>query len=134
MRKDKEIAFKMRTTGKSYREIREVLGVPVSTLSEWFGQIAWSKDMARKLAAKAQVQHTARVVQLGKIRGRYLARAYDEARIEAKMDLEILKYNPLFIAGLMLYWGEGDKASKSQVRHANTDPELIKLFVFFLKN
>ena len=134
MRKDKEIAFKMRTTGKSYREIREALGVPVSTLSEWFGQIAWSKDMARKLAAKAQVQHTARVVQLGKIRGRYLARAYDEARIEAKMDLEILKYNPLFIAGLMLYWGEGDKASKSQVRLANTDPELIKLFVFFLKN
>lgn len=31
-------------------------------------------------------------------------------------------------------WGEGDKRTRGQVRLANTDPELIRLFVFFLKN
>lgn len=133
MRKDKEIATKMRKTGKSYREIRDALKVPLSTLSDWFGKIGWSQDIAKKLAVRAQIQHTARIVELDKIRGQRLARAYEEARTEAREDLEILKYNPLFIAGLMLYWGEGDKATKAQVRLANTDPKLIKLFVFFLQ-
>lgn len=134
MRKDKEIATRMRRAGKSYQEIRRELKVPLSTLSDWFSKIDWSRDIAKKLAAQVQIQHTARIVKLDKIRGQHLARAYEEARNEAWKDLEILKYNPLFIAGLMLYWGEGDKATKSQVRLANTDPELIKLFVYFLKN
>lgn len=134
MRKDKENATKMRRAGKSYREIHSALKVPLSTLSDWFSKIGWSQNMAKKLASKVQVQHTARIVELDKIRGQHLARAYEEARNEARKDLDILKYNPLFIAGLMLYWGEGDKATKSQVRLANTDPELIKFFVYFLKN
>ena len=132
MRKDKGVAFEMRKTGKSYAEIRNSLKIPKATLSGWFSEIGWSKEVAKKLAAKVQIQHTVRLVALDKIRGQHLAHAYEEARSEAREDLEILKYNPLFIAGLMLYWGEGDKATKAQVRLANTDPELIKLFVFFL--
>jgi len=133
MRKDKEIAAKMRKRGKSYNEIYLALRVPKATLSDWFSKIGWSKKVAKKLANQIQVQHTARIKRLDKIRGQHLARAYEEARNEARQDLKILKYNPLFIAGLMLYWGEGDKATKGQVRIANTDPELIKFFVFFLR-
>jgi hypothetical protein len=133
MRKDKENATKMRKSGKSYNEIHVALKIPKATLSDWFSKVGWSKVMAKKLATKVQTQHTARIVELDKIRGQHLARAYDKARIEAREDLEILKYHPLFIAGIMLYWGEGDKATKSKVRLVNTDPELIKLFVFFLK-
>ena len=132
MRKDKEIAIKMRREGKSYREIRDSLKVPVSTLSNWFGEIGWSKEVAKKLAERARKQHTVRIMELNRIRGLHLAQAYAEARSEAKEEFEILKYNPLFIAGIMLYWGEGDKATKNQVRLANTDPEVIELFVFFL--
>jgi len=134
MRKDKEKAFKMRKDGKSYNEIHVALNVPRATLSDWFSKIDWSKEMAKRLAIQAQIQHTARIIGLDKIRGEHLTRAYEEARSEAREDLEVLKYNPLFIAGLMLYWGEGDKATKGQVRLANTDPKLIQLFVFFLKN
>lgn len=133
MRKDKEDATEMRKSGKSYNEIHAALKIPRATLSGWFSKVGWSEIMAKKLAAKAQIQHTARIVELDKIRGQHLARAYEEARSEAMEDFEILKYNPLFIAGIMLYWGEGDKATKSKVRLVNTDPEMIKLFVFFLK-
>ncbi len=133
MRKDKNIATEMRMSGKSYAEIHTALKIPKATLSDWFSEIGWSKEVSKRLAAKVQIQHTARLIELDKIRGQHLARAYEEARREAREDLKILKYNPLFIAGLMLYWGEGDKATKSQVRLANTDPELIKFFVFFLK-
>lgn len=132
MRKDKEIAVQMRKNGKSYNEIYNALKIPKATLSGWFSEIGWSKEMRKKLASKVQIQHTVRLVELDKIRGQHLAKAYEEAGREAIEDLGVLKYNPLFIAGLMLYWGEGDKATKAQVRLANTDPELIKLFVFFL--
>jgi len=36
--------------------------------------------------------------------------------------------------GIGLYWGEGTKADKGSVRLGNTDPELIKNFILFLKN
>lgn len=123
----------MRRSGKSYNEIRSALKIPKATLSDWFSKIDWSNDMAKKLAAAVQKQHTIRLIELGKIRGIHLKRIYEEARNEAKTDFVELKYNPLFIAGLMLYWGEGDKSKiRNGVRLANTDPLLIKLYVFFL--
>ena len=134
MRKDKEKAWELRGQGKSYRQIRDELKVPLSTLSDWFSDIGWSQELAQKLAAQAQIKSTTRIIALDKIRGEHLAKIYDEARAEAKADLEVLKYNPLFIAGLMLYWGEGDKLTKHSVKISNTDPALIRLYMFFLKN
>lgn len=133
MRKDKEIATDMRRKGKSYNEIRSALKIPKATLSDWFSKIDWSNDIAKKLGAAVQKQHTVRLIELDKIRGAHLKRIYEEARGEAKNDLIELRYNPLFIAGLMLYWGEGDKSTvRNGVRLANTDPQLIKLYVSFL--
>lgn len=134
MRKDKEIAFSMRREGKSYNEIRTILKIPKATLSGWFSKINWSKNVAKKLADAVQKQHTIRLIELDKIRGIHLKRLYEEAREEARTEFEELKYNPLFIAGLMLYWGEGDKLTKYSTAITNTDPDLIRLYVFFLRN
>jgi len=75
-----------------------------------------------------------RLRELNKLRGANLKRAYEEARTEAHTEFETLKYNPLFIAGVMLYWGEGDKLTKYSTTISNTDPYLIRLYVFFLEN
>ena len=40
--------------------------------------------------------------------------------------------NPLFVSAIAAYWGEGDKGTGGQVRLANTDPRMIKLFSEFL--
>ncbi len=133
MREDKEIATQLRKNGKSYREIRAQLKIPLATLSDWFSEIKWSKDIAKKLAETAQSQSIIRIVELNKIRGATLARVYKEARKEAAKELNELKYNPLFIAGLMLYWGEGTKNPKDGVKLTNTDPHMIRLYVFFLR-
>ncbi len=37
------------------------------------------------------------------------------------------------MAGGMLYWAEGDKGSRNAVRLSNSDPELIRLFLRFLR-
>lgn len=133
MRKDRKQAFELRKEGYSYRKIRDKLKVPLSTLSDWFSGEEWSKKVRDKLTAAAQVESTIRIVELDKVRGEHLRRAYTEAKEEARQELETLKYNPLFIAGIMLYWGEGDKLTNGQTRLSNSDPALIKLYVEFLR-
>lgn len=39
----------------------------------------------------------------------------------------------LYGIGIGLYWGEGTKANEYQVRLGNTDPELLRIFIRFLK-
>lgn len=58
---------------------------------------------------------------------------HGECRQEAIDEFIGLQGNRLFLAGLMLYWGEGDKVMKNGiVRLANSDPEIIKIFYSFL--
>lgn len=133
MRKDKEQAIKLRREGYSYRKIRDKLKVSVSTLSGWFSGEEWSVKVRERLTAAAQIESTIRIIELDKVRGQHLKLAYEEAREEARQELETLKYNPLFISGIMLYWGEGDKLTNGQTRLSNSDPELIRLYVEFLR-
>ena len=124
----------MRRSGKSYAEIFASLRVPKSTLSGWFANLDWSHELKQKLQKSTQVEHTIRLKELNKLRGAHLKQAYEEARKEAREEFEKLKYNPLFIAGVMLYWGEGDKLTNYSTKITNTDPHLIRLYVFFLEN
>jgi hypothetical protein len=39
---------------------------------------------------------------------------------------------PLYVAGCMLYWAEGDKSRQAE-RLSNSDPEVIRLFGRFLR-
>lgn len=45
-----------------------------------------------------------------------------------------IKENLLKIAGLMLYWGEGAKKNTHRVDFANSDPEMIVVFLKFLRD
>ena len=123
----------MRRSGKSYAEIFALLKVPKSTLSGWFATTDWSREVKQNLNKSAQADHTIRLRELNKLRGANLKQAYEEARREAREEFEELKYNPLFIAGVMLYWGEGDKLTNYSTKITNTDPHLIRLYVFFLE-
>lgn len=132
MRKGKEKATELRRQGKSYRQIKAELKIPLSTLSEWFRNVDWSKKLADELAVARRAEHVARLTELNRVRGLHLEKAYREAREEATREFESLKYNPLFIAGIMLYWGEGTKGPKLGVKLSNTDPVLVRLYVHFL--
>jgi hypothetical protein len=133
MRKDKETAIELRKLGKSYSQIRAELKIPKSTLSDWFRDIDWSGMVRSRLAEAAKNTSTLRIRELDRVRGEHLAQVYQEAAEEARKEFKVLKYNPLFIAGMMLYWGEGDKTTKNQMRLSNSDPELIRLYVGFLE-
>lgn len=132
MRKDKEEAFKLRREGKSYREIRTTLRVPLATLSEWFANEEWSVLISQNLAAKNALRSKIRITELGRVRGAKLRALYEEARTNAEKEFLILKEDPLFVAGVVAYWGEGDKVNKYLVRLSNTDPKIVLLFKRFL--
>jgi transcriptional regulator with XRE-family HTH domain len=132
MRTDKESAFALRKQGKSYKEIHRELGMSVSTLSNWFQNVDFSEEIKRSVIAKAQLKSAAHMQVLNRARGDLLRAHYAQGEIEAIQELTDNIKNPLFISGVTAYWGEGDKLSRNQVRLANTDPQMINLFINFL--
>ena len=132
MRSDRKDALNLRRSGKSYNEIKQILRVPKSTLSGWLHKTYWSNKVRKELLEKNREQNTIRIRKLNKIRGSHLKRLYAEAHKEAKEEFEQFKFHPLFISGISIYWGEGDKLSRGTIRVANVDPLMIKLFVKFL--
>jgi len=132
MRDDKEKAIELRKTGKSYNEIRDIMRISKSNLSAWLAPHDWSQNITQTLVKEASNKGGIHLQELNAIRGKHLERVYHEAAEEAIQEYQRLKYHPLFIAGIMLYWGEGDKISKYFVRITNTDPAIIKIFANFL--
>ncbi|MFM2340039.1 MAG: hypothetical protein RLZZ360_675 [Candidatus Parcubacteria bacterium] len=132
MRTDKDRAFMLRKEGKSYNEIALALNVAKSTLSNWFKGQDFSEDIKRALTITSQTKSTARLQVLNRARGDLLQAYYTQAEREASEELIKYRDNQLFIAGVVAYWGEGDKSKSSLVRLANTDPQMIKLFRQFL--
>lgn len=132
MRNDKEKATFLRHSGKSYRQIQEEMSVPRSTLSAWFGGQDWSQKIRARLSADQLKASAVRMRELDRVRGANLKMIYEEARSEAREEFEKLKYHPLFVSGLMLYWGEGTKNPRTPAKIANTDPVLLSLYMLFL--
>ncbi len=132
MRTDKQVAFSLRRQGKSYNEITAVLGVSKSTLSSWFKGVDFSKEIKDSLSRRVYKESSLRLKSLNAVRGELLSAYYDQAAQEAQIELDLHCKDPLFVSGIMLYWGEGDKLHKNHTRFTNTDPAMLKLFVAFL--
>ena len=126
------MAFTLRKQGKSYKEIKSELGMSMSTLSNWFKNVDFSEEIKRSVTAQAQLKSVARLQVLNRARGDVLRAHYVQAEIEAMQELNDNISNPLFVSAVAAYWGEGDKSGGNIVRLANTDPQMIKLFITFL--
>ncbi len=126
---DKQKALDLRKQEMSYSQIREKLGVSKSTLSNWLKDYPLSKQRIAILRDKnehrieryretMQKKHTAR-----------LKKIYEEE----KKNLLPLNDREIFIFGLGLYWGEGTKRQMRELTISNTDPNLIKFFIYWLE-
>lgn len=116
----------------SYAEIRERLNVSKSTLSYWLRELPLDEEKVLELRRAGWKKSEA---------GREKFRLTMRKKKEVK-DLEVyLKYQAKFsnipkmtsfIAGLMLYLGEGTKTDPSKLVLANTDPKVIKFYIYWL--
>lgn len=126
-------AEKLRKDGRSYSYISRELDIPKSTLSNWFAQHEWSRRIKESLTYENKVASIERAVELNRVRGHKLKELYQQAEVKAREEFEILKYDPLFIAGLILYKLAGEKKTKNLVRVSSADHEIIKIFMMFLE-
>ena len=102
-------------------------------MSKWFSNEEWSLDVTKKLQARAIESSKKRIKSLNVARHIRLEELYISADMEAEKEFLKHKHNSLFIAGIMIYLGEGDKKFENgQIRVSNTDSQLIKIFRNFL--
>jgi len=131
MRHDQPQAFELRKQGKTYREIEKLLGVSRSTLCDWFKNEEWSKHIKKSNTNKHIQISTERLRKLHEGRRLMLESKYKKVEEDAEREFEIHRNNPLFMAGLMLYAGEGDKSSRNLTRLSNSEFYLHLVFIRF---
>jgi transcriptional regulator with XRE-family HTH domain len=118
-----------RSAGLPIKQIARLLGVAPSSVSIWVRDVPLAPEQLETLrlmnpAYNRQLRGANRNAE----RGRERRRAYQEAgREQARMG------EPLHVAGAMLYWAEGDKGNKNCARLSNSDPEVLRIFVRFLR-
>ena len=135
MRKDKVRVYKLRREGKSYKEIKKLLGTPLGTIAGWLKNEEWSKKIRDELGARASLAFPEKMAAIQKANKARWTKKYKEYKIVAESQFAQYQADPLFISGLMLFWGEGNKSPKdSTVRLANSDPAMIRIFYNFLTN
>ena len=131
MRHDQPQAIALRKQGKTYREIENLMGISRSTLCDWFKNERWSKHIKKANTEKQIKISIERLKKLHEGRRLMLEKKYRQVEEDAVKEFEIYKNDPLFMAGLMLYAGEGDKTSRNLTRMSNSEFYLHLAFIRF---
>ena len=122
----------MRREGRSYREIREVVGVSKGTLSLWLRDVPLTEEQQQELARRTPAAATRRAQAIRA--GAVLRRAQIVA--DARGQITRLGESELFVAGVVAYWAEGAKnkpwRTGERVAFLNSDPAMITLFLRWL--
>lgn len=126
----REQAINLRTRKElSYGEIRKKLGVSKSTLSYWLREFPLSEDKILELRRlgwqKGEISRERFRNTMRKKRELADLKIYETY----KKQISGLSRDSLFVAGLMLYLGEGDKRNNTRIVLANTDHRIIKFFI-----
>jgi len=120
--KERRRVITLRKEGKTFSEIRKIVKVSKSTLSIWLKPYPLSYEQ---------------LLRVNKMKYRAIERFRETMREKRKKRLEsyfkeikhkLLPFSKknLLIAGLFLYWGEGNKASSHTININNTDPSVLK--------
>lgn len=103
---------KLYSEGKSMKQIADILGCSVNKVVYWMGKYGIERrSRSEAIYARSNPEG-------------------DPFTIKTQ-----LTRREMFLLGLGIgiYWGEGTKVSKHSVRVANTDPDMLKSFIQFLK-
>lgn len=125
-------AIELRKAGFSLNEIVEKLIISKSTASSWLKNIKLSNQAKDRLIKRGI---------LGREKSKLIQRRKREnfEKIISEKSKRLVKYN-LFskdhqkIVCALLYWCEGAKSSRKGIQFTNSDPRLIKTFLFLLRS
>lgn len=126
----KRKVVELRKQGKSYSDILKIIKVSKSSLSLWLKDVPLTNDQKLGLVdrRKRAVETYRKTMKLKRLR-----------RNSSYYVNQINKWIPLtdrevFIAGLFLYLGEGNKVSRNSIGITNTDPSVVKFALYWIIN
>jgi len=130
---EKEKAIQLRRQGKTYSEILKVVPVAKSTLSIWLQSVDLSKKQKQIITKK----RLACSKKGGEVRKKQRIDKQNKILFEARSQITKISKRELFLIGVILYWAEGSKEKDyypgSSLRFANSDHNMIKLFLYWLE-
>ena len=129
-KKDEQLmARQLRSSGKSIKEISKTLSVSIGSVSTWVKDIVLTDEQITYLKDRNPLHsRQCKGAKSRKDNARSQRLIY---QTEGKSQAKIL--DPLHISGCMLYWAEGSK-SRNTCSFSNSDPNMLKLYLKFLKN
>ena len=117
-----ELGRDLRRLGLSYGEIIDLIPVKKSTLATWCRDVRLTEEQIEAIRGRrASEPGIPRDTQ--RKRRREVELISSRAQLEAKHLVE----DPFWVAGVVLYWGEGSK-TKRRLAVANADPAALRLF------
>ncbi|OGD71280.1 hypothetical protein A3A84_00510 [Candidatus Collierbacteria bacterium RIFCSPLOWO2_01_FULL_50_23] len=128
--KTKAEATKLRLQGASYSQIKSQLGVSKSTLSGWLKKYPLPPERIRELRdfSEQRIENFRNTMRIKRETRQNLV--YQKE----KEYLLPLSKKELYLTGLFLYWGEGNKTTPYSTILSNSNPLMIKFFVYWLTN
>lgn len=131
---ERDKALKLRIKHQlGYSTIAKQLSVSKSTLTRWLKDLPLSEkrilDLRREAWSRGEASRELFRQTMRK------KREAKEEEIYAKQlkQLGSISRQSLFVAGLMLYLAEGDKKDRYHIGLANTDPQIISFFLWWLE-
>jgi len=130
--KKRILAIKMRSRGKSIKEIARLLKISKSSVS------IWCRDV---VLTYKQIEHLHSQMVIGGYKGRLKGAQLQKEKKEIKIknykalgikDIKLIKSRDLLMLGLGLYFGEGNKIG-NQFQFTNSNQNLIRLIILWLE-
>src|SRR3989338_2481992 len=109
MRADKEQALILRLKGNSYSEINEKLGVPKSTLADWFTGLVLPEKAQKRIEKRVQEKSIDGLIKRNKLQTHLAQKRAAEIDAKAQKEIRKLSKQDLRLLGIALYWAEGHK-------------------------
>ncbi len=119
----RKLGRSLRRLGLTYREIGGEVSVPQSTLSGWCRDIALTDEQVE--AIKRRTSNGAGIPRDTQWKRREQVQSL---RTEAWRRALELESDPLWVAGVALYWAEGAKTTR-RLHMSNSDPAVLRVFM-----
>src|SRR3989339_2102196 len=126
----KPLIISLRKNGKTYSEIRAIYNIPKGTLSYWLKDVIIPEKEKIRMQKRAYAKWRKgnkifierRITEAKKIR--------DDAKQKAAKEIRNINLKQI---GSALFWAEGGKKQRNHIRFCNSDPEIIKIMMRFLR-
>lgn len=127
----REEAIQLRLKGFTYSQIKRELNVQKSTLSNWLKNISLTEEQLNSLASNKERAEDIRKEKYRKTRQNKKLNRLGSVYAQQIKELLPLSKKELFLIGVFLYWGEGEK-THGKISVSNSNPKVIQFTLYWM--